>query len=101
MYGGDTISKRDGVSSIIHYNKEMIMHQNNPNNDAYQDDLDNHADQLNPNNEEYNGDEKEDKQVILVVFYIPSNLNNRQKEIILLTLYCMVKLFRSKEGRVR
>lgn len=30
-------------------------------NDAHQDDLDNHADQLNQNNDEYKGDSKEDK----------------------------------------
>jgi len=28
----------------------------NPNNDAYQDSLDNRADQRNPNNERYQGD---------------------------------------------
>jgi hypothetical protein len=33
----------------------MLTPKNNPNNDAYQDDLDNHADQCNPNNEEYDG----------------------------------------------
>jgi len=27
----------------------------NPNNDAYDDSLDNHANQLNPNNDEYRG----------------------------------------------
>ena len=32
----------------------------NPNNDAYQASLDNHADQLNPNNAEYQGDEEDD-----------------------------------------
>ena len=29
----------------------------NPNNDAYDDSMDNYSNQLNPNNEEYQGDE--------------------------------------------
>jgi len=32
----------------------------NPNNDAYDDSMDNHSNQLNPNNEEYQGSEDED-----------------------------------------
>ena len=32
----------------------------NPNNDDYQDSMDNHADQLNPNNDEYKGDINDD-----------------------------------------
>jgi len=34
----------------------------NPNNDAYWDSLDNHANQLNPNNEEYQGGEKKEDE---------------------------------------
>ena len=33
----------------------------NPNNDAYQDSLDNHANQLNPNHPEYDQDENVDE----------------------------------------
>jgi hypothetical protein len=32
----------------------------NPNNDAYHDAMDNHANQLNPNNERYEGDDDDD-----------------------------------------
>jgi hypothetical protein len=31
----------------------------NPNNDAYDDSMDNHANQLNPNNDEYQGDDED------------------------------------------
>ena len=34
----------------------------NPNNQAYWDDLDNHANQLNPNHDEYQGEEKEEEK---------------------------------------
>ena len=30
----------------------------NPNNDAYQDSMDNHSNQLNPNNDAYQGEEE-------------------------------------------
>ena len=33
----------------------------NPNNDAYDDSMDNHANQLNPNNEEYHGSKNNDE----------------------------------------
>jgi hypothetical protein len=33
----------------------------NPNNDAYDDSLDNHSDQLNPNNEAYQGAPEDDQ----------------------------------------
>lgn len=37
----------------------------NPNNDAYWDSLDNHANQLNPNHDEYQGyDEEEDQNKV-------------------------------------
>lgn len=32
----------------------------NPNNDAYDDSMDNHSNQLNPNNEEYQSNDKDD-----------------------------------------
>lgn len=32
----------------------------NPNNDAYDDSLDNHSNQLNPNNDEYRGQDDSD-----------------------------------------
>lgn len=32
----------------------------NPNNDKYQDSLDNHSDQLNPNNDRYQGPDVDD-----------------------------------------
>lgn len=32
----------------------------NPNNDAYDDAMDNHANQLNPNNDEYQGSDEDD-----------------------------------------
>ena len=31
----------------------------NPNNDAYDSTMDNHADQLNPNNDKYEGDDED------------------------------------------
>ena len=34
----------------------------NPNNDAYWDSLDNHANQLNPNHDEYQGEEVDDDE---------------------------------------
>lgn len=34
----------------------------NPNNDEYQDSMDNHSNQLNPNNDEYQGDDSEDNE---------------------------------------
>lgn len=34
----------------------------NPNNDAYWDSMDNHANQLNPNNDEYMSYDKEDEK---------------------------------------
>ena len=34
----------------------------NPNNDAYWDSLDNHANQLNPNHDEYRGDDESQEE---------------------------------------
>jgi hypothetical protein len=44
-----------GVSSHTHTQAELDhwADLHNPNSDVYQDDLNNHANQLNPNNEEY------------------------------------------------
>lgn len=34
----------------------------NPNNDAYDDSMDNHSNQLNPNNDAYQGEEDDDSE---------------------------------------
>ena len=47
-----------GVSGYTHTQAQLDSyadHQHNPNNDAYQANLDNHANQCNPNNDEYAG----------------------------------------------
>ncbi|WP_100915180.1 hypothetical protein [Pseudoalteromonas spongiae] len=40
----------------------------NPNNDAYWDSLDNHANQLNPNHDEYRGGDDDEEYLIIHAF---------------------------------